>query len=110
MADLLLDENLPESILPVLRRHGLTAVHVRGAGFGSTGDRVIWQFATERDLIVLTKDVDYLDLAALSNRGRVILLAVGNMRLRDLCDYMDGQGQAIKDFVLSGDRVMILGD
>jgi predicted nuclease of predicted toxin-antitoxin system len=104
-----LDENLPERLVSILARHGITATHVRRQGFGSTSDQQIWRFAMDSDSIVLTKDADYLDLAALSDQGRVILLVNGNMRLRQLCEYIDENGQVIRRFAASQNRVLILG-
>ena len=50
---------------------------VRDAGWD---DAVIWQYATQRNLVVVTKDVDFEDYALRHAGPQVILSCTGNMR------------------------------
>lgn len=43
-------------------------------------DAVIWQYATQRNLVVVTKDVDFEDYALRHAGPQVILFCTGNMR------------------------------
>lgn len=43
-------------------------------------DAVIWQYATQRNLVVVTKDVDFEDYALRYAAPQVILFCTGNMR------------------------------
>ena len=108
MPGILLDENLPDRIAEVLRRQGIEVVHVGSVGLAATADKLIWTEALARDQVILTKDSDYLDLAATTNKGRVILLATGNMRMRQLCEYVESRGAVISEFLNGSERVLLL--
>jgi|GEM_PF-1963363 len=108
MATLLLDENLPEKLCPILSSFGLDVVHVQSEGFIATADSRIWDHAVENDFVIVTKDADYLDLAAITGKGRVILLGIGNMRLRELYAFVTARAEAITDFATGEERVLII--
>lgn len=105
---LLLDENLPPQLAEILEHPTLKVVHVGDEGFLARDDRDIWRFALRANLVVVTKDSDYLDLATVSATGRVILLAVGNMKLKALCEFIDHHSCMIHEFVACDDRILIL--
>lgn len=78
-AKLLLDENLSERLLPLLIERFPRSTHVRLVGLGGASDSAIWQWASQHDLVLVTKDEDFLDLSAA--RGfppKVVCLAIGN--------------------------------
>lgn len=65
---LLLDENLSERLLPLLTER-----------FPSSN--AIWEWASQQNLVLVTKDEDFLDLSV--TRGcppKVVCLAIGNAR------------------------------
>lgn len=52
-------------------------------------DDLVWSYAAERGLIVITKDVDYEVRVASQAPPRVVRLCVGNMRRRDLWLFLE---------------------
>jgi len=80
MPRFLIDVNLPY-------RFSLWAgddcVHMRDIGETWT-DTWIWQYARERDMVIVSKDTDFSDRAMISGPPpRVVHLRLGNMRMRD---------------------------
>lgn len=76
---LLLDENISRRLLPLLADAYPGSTHVALQGLQQAGDVEVWEFAKDRDLVVVSKDDDF---TALSNlRGRppcLIKLSMGN--------------------------------
>ena len=76
---LLLDENISRRLLPLLADAYPGSTHVVLQGLQQAGDVEVWEFAKDRDLVVVSKDDDF---TALSNlRGRppcLIKLSMGN--------------------------------
>jgi len=60
---LLLDENLPESILPLVDRHFPGSIHVRECLGAGAKDVSVWQFASEHSFVLVTRDRDFHRLA-----------------------------------------------
>ncbi len=108
MSGFLLDENLPRQLAEFLRAPTVQVVHVGDEGFLATSDASIWEFSILANLVVVTKDSDFLELATVSATGRVIHLAVGNMKLATLCAFIEGHVQVIHEFLRSADRILIL--
>ncbi|MCT0213265.1 MULTISPECIES: DUF5615 family PIN-like protein [unclassified Synechococcus] len=76
---LLLDENLSERLLPLLSGRFPEPTHVRLLGLGGADDLTIWERARSEDVLLVTKDEDFLRLSV--SRGfppKVICLAIGN--------------------------------
>ena len=57
-----LDENLPESLLPVLARLGHDTDNVRGENLTGQADPDIWQAAQGAERFLITQDLDFSDL------------------------------------------------
>jgi predicted nuclease of predicted toxin-antitoxin system len=52
-------------------------------------DSKVWEYARQRDLIIVTKDADFSDRAMLSSPPpRIVHLRVGNMRLGALREFL----------------------
>lgn len=58
----LIDANLPRSALPLLRRLGHEAQHVRDLGLGAAPDEQIAAHARASASVVLTRDLDFSDI------------------------------------------------
>jgi predicted nuclease of predicted toxin-antitoxin system len=77
MKGFLFDENLPSK---VLFTPSLPIVHVSTLG-DSPSDSQIWQYAKEKDLVIVTKDVDFSDRSMVDSfPPKVVHLRFGNMR------------------------------
>lgn len=76
---LLLDENLSERLLPLIRGRFPESKHVRLLGLGGADDLTLWERARCDGDLLVTKDEDFLRLSV--SRGfppKVICLAIGN--------------------------------
>ncbi len=108
MSGALLNENLPESLVGVLSELGIGAKHVSQAGLLGRSDKDVWQHALAERLAIVTKDGDYVDLAQSTGIGRVLHLAVGNLRSRDLGDFIRRHVEAVSDFLRGKDSILVL--
>lgn len=104
MAPILLDENLPASLTRLLEG----SRHVSNVGLSGCRNAEIWAYAQENQLIIATKDTDYLDFVTLTPNGQVILLKVGNLRLSELNNFVLNSILAIEEFARGEDRVLFL--
>ena len=76
----LIDAQLPPKVVAWLAAHGHEALHVATVPDGlRLLDAEIWRYAASEGRVIVSKDKDFLDLAAV--RGTppiVLLLSVGN--------------------------------
>lgn len=86
---LLVDNQLPLGLVRYLVAEGWECIHVQDVGLAAADDRAIWQYAKERGLTIVTKDVTIVtkdeDFQALANRQRsippqVVWVRLGNCR------------------------------
>ena len=76
---LLLDENLSHRLVPRLQPAYPGTSQVTLVGLGSADDLAVWRFARDNGFVLVTKDNDFLDLAAQHGPPpMVIRLALGN--------------------------------
>ena len=106
MHKILLDENLPSSLERIIEG----SIHVERLGLAGKGDSEIWTYAQEHELIIATKDSDYLDFVTLSLQGRVLFFNTGNLRLKQLKAFVECSTLVIAEFAGSTDRVLFLSD
>lgn len=64
---LLIDMNLSPDWVPVLKRHGWSAVHWSTVGNPRDSDRAIMDWAVKHEYIVFTHDLDFGTMLALSH-------------------------------------------
>ncbi len=76
---LLFDENLSPNLPHRLRDLFPNSLHVRDVGMKATIDPVVWDYAKDNDLIIVSKDSDMHDLSlVLGNPPKVIWIRLGN--------------------------------
>ena len=73
---IVIDMNLSPSWVPVLERHGWSAVHWADVGDPRAGDRVIMDWAVDHEHIVFTHDLDFGTMLALSHEGNPSVLQI----------------------------------
>jgi predicted nuclease of predicted toxin-antitoxin system len=61
---LLLDENLPISLLGFVRQRCPGSTHVVEAGLQTTSDARIWVYAKRHELAIVTRDFDFVEHSA----------------------------------------------
>jgi predicted nuclease of predicted toxin-antitoxin system len=94
-----LDENLSERLLPLLIERFPRSSHVRLVGLGGASDSANWTWAIQQDLVLVTKDEDFLDLSVA--RGfppKVVCLAIGNASNAATSSLLLQQAERIEQF------------
>ncbi len=86
----LLDMNLPPAIADRLRDAGHDAIHAREAGYGDLPDHDIFERAAEDRRIVVTFDLDFGEIVALTRSAAsgVVLLRLRRLRASNLWDRL----------------------
>ncbi|HEX6861067.1 MAG TPA: DUF5615 family PIN-like protein [Caulobacteraceae bacterium] len=75
----LLDQHLPASMIAVLQELGHEALHVKHLQMMQASDVEIWQRAKVLEAVMVTKDVDFITLAASDPAGpKVVRIRLGN--------------------------------
>ncbi|RZS54749.1 DUF5615 family PIN-like protein [Sphaerotilus mobilis] len=101
---LLLDENLSHRLVPALQLDYPGSTQVTLAGLGAADDRAVWRYAAESGFVLVTKDDDFLDLAAHHGAPPVVIrLVLGNCRNEQVLAVLHAHRQAIQDMVDCGD-------
>lgn len=95
--NILLDENLPRNWRDYLLPYGIHAIHWRDIGNAGDADEVIFDYASENDMVICTQDLDFTRILALrgANLPSIIQLRVdcplpniiGSMLLEVLKNY-----------------------
>lgn len=110
MLKFLVDEQLPQALVRWLVARGHQARHVEDLGMSSTGDAEIATFAKSEDLIVVSKDADFLWLHAQDPKSfGLILLRLGNCTNSELLRRLDVIWPEIVLAFSAGDRCMVIG-
>lgn len=82
---LLFDENLPPRLVPLLADIYPGSVHVRDVALQSEADELVWQYAQENALIIVSKDSDFHHRSLLFGfPPKVIWIRRGNCSTRDI--------------------------
>lgn len=107
MKGVILDEILPGSLtLPT----SLPVRHVSDLGESPT-DSEIWSFASENDLIIVTKDADFSALLSVHEAPpKVVHLRFGNLRLREMKSLLEKKWPDIESALDSARLVNLYAD
>lgn len=100
---LLVDSQLP----PALARHidecGTACIHVRDVGLARALDQTIWDYARSHNLVIVSKDRDFRDIAILKGSPpQVIWVRLGNCRRIDLIAAFDRSWKAVQETLARG--------
>ena len=104
----IVDAQLPPALAAWLRNKGHEAVAVREIGLREADDRVIWAFAGQSEMIVVTKDEDFVRLAAAGEGPRVLWVRTGNLIKRILLGKFDSAWPRLCEHLASETRVIEL--
>ncbi|BDS08273.1 hypothetical protein NT6N_33130 [Oceaniferula spumae] len=81
----LVDAQLPPALARMLESNGHTAQHVKDIDMLVADDSVIWDYALERNMAIVTKDEDFAHRLSQSSKAPVIVwLRIGNTTRRAL--------------------------
>jgi predicted nuclease of predicted toxin-antitoxin system len=105
---LLVDNQLPVALARHLTANGLDCIHVLDVGLDNADDRVIWQYAKERNLTIITKDEDFQILA--NRQGsippQVVWVRIGNCRKVALLDAFSKIMPSLNNMLSEGNAVI----
>jgi predicted nuclease of predicted toxin-antitoxin system len=103
----LVDAQLPPSLAAALRDTGCEAAHVADLGLQTATDQQIWDAATSRSAVLITKDRDFALLRATRSEGPAILwVRMGNTNNRILIAQFLQALPAIGEAVQRGETVI----
>jgi predicted nuclease of predicted toxin-antitoxin system len=96
---LLFDENLSSKLPYRLSDLFPNSLHVRDVGMKATIDPIVWDYAKENNLMIVSKDADMHDLSlVLGNPPKVIWLRLGNCSTLQVENLLRRDFNAIKIF------------
>lgn len=96
---LLFDENLSPNLPHRLRDLFPDSLHVRDVGMKATIDPIVWDYAKDNDLMIVSKDSDMHDLSlVLGNPPKVIWIRLGNCSTSQVENLLRRDFDAIRSF------------
>lgn len=102
-----IDAQLPPALAEALRQSGFDAQAVRELGLREAEDSAIWDYALNNGRTIVTKDQDFADRSAVSQRSPVIVwLRIGNTSNRALLAWLMPLWPDIAERIKSGDRLV----
>jgi predicted nuclease of predicted toxin-antitoxin system len=110
MLKFLVDEQLPQALARWLVERGHQVRHVAELGLGKADDIKITTLAKTEDLVVITKDADFIWLHAQDPKSfSLIVLRLGNCTNRDLLRQLDLVWAETLAALDAGDLRIIIG-
>ena len=107
MPRFLIDANLPYFFS---LWSGQDYLHVRDLN-DTWSDQQIWEYARQRDMVIVSKDADFSDRVMLSNPPpRVVHVRLGNMRMRDFHAILSQHWPWVRENVLRFRLIRIYAD
>jgi predicted nuclease of predicted toxin-antitoxin system len=103
------DVHIPPSLVTALRAKGFEAGHAYHIGLGTADDETIWNYARERDAIIVTKDNDFAKMSARLSGPLVVLVCLGNCTNKKLLAKFFEALPAILAHFDGGARLVELG-
>jgi predicted nuclease of predicted toxin-antitoxin system len=96
---LLFDQNLSSRLVGKLANEFPDSLHVRLLGMEAVDDRIIWQYARDNGLIIVTQDADFNGLAQLYGPPpKIIWLRCGNTSTMNILHLLLVNLDLIVDF------------
>lgn len=106
---LLLDQNLSARLLPSLDERFAGSSHVREFDLDRAEDERIWDFAAEKDFVIVSKDSDFYHRSLLDGHPpKVIWIDVGNCKTDLVRELHSAAADAIDEFGTEGERSIFI--
>jgi predicted nuclease of predicted toxin-antitoxin system len=83
------DNQLPAALTQWLARNGWDATHVLDLHLNEADDLDIWKYARDNGFVVISKDEDFSNRAALSRDVQIIWVRLGNCRNQFLIEVFE---------------------
>jgi predicted nuclease of predicted toxin-antitoxin system len=105
----LLDENISPSLCLAIKDLGYEARHVKHVGLLATSDEIIFEFAQGSGEIIITHDLDYSRIHALSGATKpsVILIRIEPISNEIIMDFLKTNLEQIKSDLQKGVFVVV---
>ena len=105
----LVDANLPPRLCVWLRQRGHTGTHLDELQSLRLADKLVWNLATTRQEIIVSKDTDFYERSLLLGKPpQVLLIALGNCSNDDLIAALDLSWTSIEAELTGGARLITL--
>ena len=105
----LVHHQLPVALARFIALQGHQAEHVRDVGLKEADDTVIWQRASARDLVIVSKDEDFTFLAGVpGGTGKLVWVRIGNCRKPALLEAFRVQLPRIVSELEAGSQIVEL--
>jgi predicted nuclease of predicted toxin-antitoxin system len=104
---ILLDNNISPTLCKEFKDIYPGIIHVSQVSLENAGDIVVWEYAREKDLHIMTKDKDFI--ALLNQKGhppKIIWLQLGNCTNKEIQAIIMKQKTTIKHFISSGKGIL----
>ena len=103
----LVDNQLPPALAQYLRKRDFDCQHVLDVGLAESLDSEICRYAEAQDRIIVSKDEDFLYLAAQPlSKIRLLWVRLGNCRTAALLAAFDRLWPLIESSLKNGDRIV----
>jgi predicted nuclease of predicted toxin-antitoxin system len=99
---------LPSSLAEHLWLRFGSSVHVKEAGLAGTADLVITKYADDNQLVVMTKDRDFVRFVQSSSvPEKAVWLSVGNVSNAQLIESVEARVHELERFLEGDDRLLV---
>jgi predicted nuclease of predicted toxin-antitoxin system len=98
--NLLFDENLSPKLVRLLEDIFPNSIHVRDIGLKAADDPLVWQYAKDNSLLIVSKDADMHQRSFLFGPPpKVVWVRLGNCSTRDVEKLLRQHFDSIKAFL-----------
>ena len=106
---LLLDQNLPRSLLQTLGGRFPGSEHVVGLGLDDSPDSQIYDYARQNDFTIVSKDSDFRQMSFLHGAPpKVVWLRVGNCTVAELVALLTENEHRLTEFETAHESLLIV--
>ena len=106
---LLLDQNISRKLIPLLRVEFPDTAYVADIGLAQATDRQIWEYASQNDYVIVSKDSDFRQLAfLLGPPPKAVWLNVGNVSSTTILEIIRDNRDTITHFSDSSEESFLL--
>ncbi len=106
---LLLDQNLSQRLLPVLKNCFPGSKHVKDFGLTGDDDENIWQFAKNSGFVLVSKDADFYYRSLLRGAPpKFIYIQTGNCSTKQIAEILLSRVDLITDFISDPAETILL--
>jgi predicted nuclease of predicted toxin-antitoxin system len=103
----LVDNQLPPALAHFIRSEfNVPALHVVDVGLRDGSDAEIWNYVSENDSILISKDEDFANMVLQVPTARLIWIRLGNCRKAFLLQVFQQMWSRITERLESGDRLI----